>query len=393
MKVKNIMFSGVMAAILGATGANAAINVASQGYVDSKVGEVSTNITNNYLTKTDAQNTYLTETQVQQEIKDVVGDSTSGVVADVAANKAAIEALDDKYATDTALTDGLADKADKATTLAGYGITDAYTKTEADNLLATKQGTLTPGAGIKIENGTISTDGIATDASLSALEGKVSALEAATGENGSIASNIADALTEAKGYTDSMKTTIETAYAAADADLQTQITANATGVSEAKAAAAKALTDAKAYTDTVDAKFANYTTTEGLTTKLADYALQTSLDAEKTARETADAATTEALKAYTKTADLDAGFVSETEMTAFKETNTAAINAKVAQSDYDTKVAALEAKDTELAEALAKTIEMPAACETQDCVLSINKASGKVAWVPLTEPVSEFLNK
>lgn len=38
MKVKNIVFSGVMAAILGATSANAAaISVASQGYVDSKV--------------------------------------------------------------------------------------------------------------------------------------------------------------------------------------------------------------------------------------------------------------------------------------------------------------------------------------------------------------------
>ena len=34
--------------------------------------------------------------------------------------------------------DGLATKADKATTLAGYGITDAYTKSETDTLLASK---------------------------------------------------------------------------------------------------------------------------------------------------------------------------------------------------------------------------------------------------------------
>ena len=40
MKVKNIVFSGVMGAILmGATGAHAAINVASQGYVDAKVAK------------------------------------------------------------------------------------------------------------------------------------------------------------------------------------------------------------------------------------------------------------------------------------------------------------------------------------------------------------------
>ena len=86
-------------------------------------------------------------------------------------------------------------------------------------------------------------------------------------------------------------------------------------------------------------------------------------------------------------------------MTAFKNANTAAIDAKVAQSDYDTKVSALEAKDTELAggisdleTALANKITAPAACETQDCVLSINKATGTIAWVPLTEPVANYLN-
>lgn len=239
MKVKNIMFSGVMAAILGATGAHAAISVASQGYVDSKVGEVATsvstletNVANTYLTQEAAESTYLTEEQVQQEITN---------------------------------------------SLSGY----------------------------------------ATDEELAVVQ--------------------------------------ETANAAAT----------------------------KTY---VDDTFATKTA-------LSDYALQTSLDAEKTAREAADAATTEALKGYTKTADLDKDFVSETEMATFKTENTAAIDAKVAQSDYNTKVQALEARDTELANELATKIEAPAACETQDCVLSINKASGIIAWVPLTEPVSEFLNK
>lgn len=52
MKVKNIVFSGVMAAILGATSANAAaISVASQGYVDSKVKANADAITE--ITKTD----------------------------------------------------------------------------------------------------------------------------------------------------------------------------------------------------------------------------------------------------------------------------------------------------------------------------------------------------
>lgn len=37
---------------------------------------------------------------------------------------------------ETAVNTALGDKADKATTLAGYGITDAYTKTEVDNRLS-----------------------------------------------------------------------------------------------------------------------------------------------------------------------------------------------------------------------------------------------------------------
>lgn len=82
MKAKNIVFSGVMGAILmGATGANAAgpISVASRGYVDQQVAGV------------------------------------SKTVSDL----------------DTA-------KADKATTLAGYGITDAYTAAEIDDKFETQ---------------------------------------------------------------------------------------------------------------------------------------------------------------------------------------------------------------------------------------------------------------
>jgi len=113
MKVKNIVFSGVMGAILmSATGASAAISVASQGYVDAKVGAIETNVTENYLSKTDAADTYLTETQVTEQITNVVGSETEGLIKDVADNKAAIAALDDTYATDTELSEGLATKVD-----------------------------------------------------------------------------------------------------------------------------------------------------------------------------------------------------------------------------------------------------------------------------------------
>ena len=297
MKVKNIVFSGVMAAILGATSANAALTVASQGYVDSKVGAVETNITNNYLTKDEATNTYATTEYVTENVTNILGNETAGLVADVAANKTAIAGLQSS-------------KADSATTLAGYGITDAYTKTEVEQKYATKD-------------------------ALSAVETKANA--AAT----------------------------------------------------------------KSYVDTELGKKADTTAVEAITTSLSNYATTDALDDVKA---TANAAATKSyvdteFAKYTTTADLNSGFVSEDEMTAFKTANTAAINAKVDQSDYDTKVSALEAKDTELAggisdleTALANKITAPAACETQDCVLSINKATGTIAWVPLTEPVENYLN-
>ena len=50
----------------------------------------------------------------------------------------------------------VAGKADKATTLAGYGIGDAYTKSEVDAALNTKQDTIIAGEGISIKGNVIS---------------------------------------------------------------------------------------------------------------------------------------------------------------------------------------------------------------------------------------------
>lgn len=59
----------------------------------------------------------------------------------------------------TPLRESITGKADKATTLAGYGIGDAYTKSELDALLKGKQDTLTAGNGISIEGGVIGVTG------------------------------------------------------------------------------------------------------------------------------------------------------------------------------------------------------------------------------------------
>lgn len=337
MKVKNIMFSGVMAAILGTTGAHAAISVASQGYVDSKVGEVAT--------------------------------SVSTLETNVAANEAAIEALD-----------GTLNTAKEELQVA-----------IDDEVLAREQAD-------------------------TALDSRLQELEKFSGEGeGSVAKQIADAVAGEASLRE-----------AADTALQTQITANATGVSEAKAAAAKALTDANAYTDTevgkVNAKFADYTTTDALNTKLNDYATTAALTAEETARKEADQVATQALaNVYTKeqaNAAFDAAGSADDALTAAKAYTDELANGQVktnkesiesinttlgtmatsetvtalttrvgtAESDID----ALQAKDAELVADLAKKIEMPAACQNTYCVLSVNGET--ISWMPLTEPVDDSTN-
>ena len=69
--------------------------------------------------------------EIEQNVTNVtqqIGNAESGLVKDVTDAKNAVDALETTV-------DG---KANKATTLAGYGITDAYTKTETDGLLDAK---------------------------------------------------------------------------------------------------------------------------------------------------------------------------------------------------------------------------------------------------------------
>ena len=302
MKVKNIVFSGVMAAILGATGANAAVTVASQGYVDSKVGAVETNITNNYLTKEDATNTYLTETQVTQQITKVVGTSENGVLADIAANAEAIAGLQSS-------------KANAA---------DVYTKTKADELLATKA----------------DKNQVATDIA-SAVAGKANTADvySKTDADSTFATATALAGVDAKfaNYTTTEGLTTKLADYTKTSEL------NSTFATDAELKA-------------VDDKFADYTTTADLTTTLNNYATTTALKAEEDARKAADQAATAALEnVYTKE-QADAEF------------------------DKAGSAAGVEAKLKLLA-----TADVPEACQSESntCVLSMT-SDGTFAWTPLT---------
>lgn len=65
-----------------------------------------------------------------------------------------------RQSADTALETAISGKADASTTISGYGITDAYTKTETDNAITAAtsglQETLTAGTGIQISGNVIS---------------------------------------------------------------------------------------------------------------------------------------------------------------------------------------------------------------------------------------------
>ena len=81
-----------------------------------------------------------------------VGNFKSGTVVDSSGDgiAAANSASDTKLVTEKAVATALADKADAATTLSGYGITDAYTKTEVDTALSGKANTATTLSGYGI---------------------------------------------------------------------------------------------------------------------------------------------------------------------------------------------------------------------------------------------------
>lgn len=99
MKVKNLMFSGFMAAILTgvACSADAAV-VASKEYVDARETSILDTVEQTY----QKSETALTQTDVQNEITAVVGTAEEGLIKDVADNTAAIADLSDDVSQNTA---------------------------------------------------------------------------------------------------------------------------------------------------------------------------------------------------------------------------------------------------------------------------------------------------
>ena len=156
----------------------------------------------------------------------VIGGKVSGLT-DAALSAVSTEAVTGKQLNATNTT--VAGKADKATTLTGYGITDAYTKTETTAAIDTAKTELTTAIGKKADKATTLTGYGITDAytkteTTAAIDTAKTELTTAIGKK-------ADAATDLAGYgiTDAYtKTAADEKITAATADMatKTQVTAD-----------------------------------------------------------------------------------------------------------------------------------------------------------------------
>ena len=261
MKVKNIAFSGFAAAILSGVGAaNAAVQIVSPDYVtkaienkqDTLTAGDGIDITNNVVSAdmanatvniggedvsvstalagaaSDAATAKSDAAEAKSDAAEAVaaaeGAATAAQTATTTANTAKTTAEGAAAAAQTATETANTAKttADEAKTAAGNAVaavagkanaSDVYTKGETDGLLNDKQDAFTLGSNLELVDGVLNTKGIATDATFTELEGEVDDLKTQVGE-GSVATRISDALTEAKGHTNTEIGKLSNVYAA-----------------------------------------------------------------------------------------------------------------------------------------------------------------------------------
>lgn len=336
MKIKNIAFSGFMAAIMlsaGATAANAKIEIASKQYVDNKESNLNTNIQNlNTAIQGKADTTAL-----DAYLKTDTAETTYAKKSDV--TEVTTTATDAKNAADAAK--NAADAA-TATATAAQGTAD-QNKTDLTALTGRVSANETSISGIndKVGDGDLTTKATTIVDAINEINNDVyrkvqtyTKAEVNT-EIGKIQAGNVDL----KGYIK------ETTYEAGMAKKADKLTVDATNAGNI------ATVDAKGQYQVSDKKLTDFTSmadvTGAITTSLTTGAIKTALDAK------ADAATM------------------NTEL------------AKKANSDdvYD---------KTAINEKFDKTIPTPqgtCAAESGRCVLSVDAASKNMMWMDVTVPL------
>ena len=363
MKVKNIMFSGFMAAIMmSATAgvANAAVSVASKGYVDSKTVNASyaTDSTNYLGSVTGVKNATV---ELDKQIKSVSD------VANAAVKSSDFESFQ------TTNTTAIADA--KAAGTAASDALDAY-KTANDAAVKANTDALAVLNGDKTVNGSVDFKIEELNTRLSTESGNAAALaERVNGLEGEIDANTAglaklngDASTEgsvAKSIADAVSG-LENGSIKTNADNITSLQSTVSTL-ETKTDANAKLTEAKGYTDTKVGE---------VNTALADYAKTTDVISE-IATATANMATKGTTLAHYGITD-----ASTTEQ----------MNEAIATAKSGAEATAKGYTDDEIAKlsAIARAT-VPAECESTDsslCVLTLG-TNGEYKWVSLTEPVND----
>lgn len=378
MKVKNIAFSGIMAAILmGASGANAAVEIASKQYVLNQVGDKATTAA-----LESAQSTL--QGAIDLKADKTALDATNEEVAKKAnaADVYTITQADQKFQT-------IAKAAEDATAATNY------TNTKVQELADTLGGTGEDGQA----TGLVST--------VTAQGNRISGLETLVGDK-SVADQIATSLKDyakttyvdsqdaatlnsAKTYTDdeiaklsgdggAIKTLETTVAGKADASTVTTLSGTVDGIA-GRVTTAEGDIDALQAADTaINDKIG--TVAEGKTVVQMIEAAQTAATYDDTAVKADIAANAASIKTINEGAVMTSGI--DTEKVTQIGTNTTAIatlnaDAQTAGS-VDNKIA------TAKATLLDKPVDNTCTAESGLCVLTLSKDGSKLVWIDVTDP-------
>ena len=365
MKVKNIAFSGFMAAILmGATGANATLNVASTDYVDAKTNAVATSVSSVdqdlQTFKTTVSTTYETIENVAAKAKKVADDAQSYTETKIAELSEQLmgggegsedQGLTGKVNANTLAIDGLKTRATELETRA----------TDLETLVGTESVASQIAAAVLVETNARTSADETMQGEIDAVEGRATALEGLVGET-SVASQISGAISASEAAT-------EAAYKAyTNQEVGSAISTINSNVAtkQEKMGADNVIQDGTGVVKTVVAADGTLTATASLVEE-ADIA-----GSAVTTAKIADSAVT-TMK------------IEDSAVTTAKIADGNVTNEKIASVDQS-KVSGLTnaAGDAiSLTDALTSKITMPEVCEKTTCVLTVDSANGTVAWAPL----------
>ncbi len=382
------MFAASLVAIMAVSAANA--EIASVAYTNNAIEAKTGNISE--LTTTAKSNLTAAVNELAGKITATGSGATDAIDAAKTELQGSIDAVDDKadanadaiskldeiYATDTALTDGLALKQDKSAMVTELtsevkAAVDSYypsvgfvqtaiadANNEVGGSIADLTGTVNELSSTVVSNKTAADTGI--------QEAKDAAAAASTAAG--------QALTDAKAYTDTEIGKVGDAFAAADGALKTELESQ---IRAASGSADGVASDLERYQESNDAAVA---AAKAQADKgVADAAA---------AQAAADEAQADADKNAEAIAGLDTTYVSESEMTEFKTSNTTAIATAKTEAIAAAKTAGDAAYDAKGSAAAAQTAAVNAAKSAADATyqvkssaLSVGAADG--AWTDLTK--------